>query len=148
LTNYCGKWIYHSGWYPDVKIRLFNRKETHWVGDYVHEELKFNAKPSVHHLQGDLWHFSFDSLEDHLQRVNKYSTLAAQELASHPQQFFLAKMLLSPIAKFLKVYLLQQGFRDGFYGFCIASISAFDIFIRYAKTIHLIKTGVKSSSPE
>lgn len=139
LTNYCGKWIYHCGWYPDPKIRLFNRQDAHWVGEYVHEYLQFKQPVQTTHLAGDLWHYSFNSFQDHLQRVNQYSELAAQELVAFGKEHLVPKMLFSPIIKFLKIYLIQRGFLDGFYGFSIASISAFDIFIRYAKAIQLRK---------
>ncbi len=139
LTNYCGKWIHHCGWYPDPKVRLFNRQEAHWVGEYVHEYLQFNRPVATVHLAGDLWHYSFNSFQDHLQRVNQYSELAAQELVALGKENLLPKMLFSPMLKFFKIYLVQRGFLDGFYGFSIASISAFDIFIRYAKAIQLRK---------
>lgn len=136
LTNYCGRWIRHCGWYPDRKIRLFNRREVRWVGDYVHESLEIPRSVVVAHLTGDLYHYSFDSFSDHLQRVDRYSDLAAAALSKQKPSGLIWKMLSSPVMKFFKTYLIKQGFRDGFYGFCISAISAFDIFIRYAKVMH------------
>ena len=136
-TNYCGKWIHHCGWYPDVKIRFFDRTFARWEGEYVHEELSFKRSLAVRHLKGDLLHYSFESLGDHLQRVNKYSDLAASELLERDKGGAGFRMVFSPLSKFLKLYFLKKGFLDGFYGFCICAISAFDVLIRYAKVIHL-----------
>ena len=137
LTNYCGSWIYHCGWYPDTKIRLFNRQDARWAGDYVHEALEFSRPVDITRLNGDLWHYSFDSLGDHIQRVNQYSDLAAQELVASGKGGYWGKMLISPGVKFVQSYLFRRGILDGFYGFCISAISAFDIFIRYAKAVQL-----------
>jgi glycosyltransferase involved in cell wall biosynthesis len=132
-TNYCGHWVHYCGWYPDVKIRIFDRNIAKWEGEYVHEELVFNPSSKVKHLKGDLLHYSFHTLADHLQRVNKYSDLAAQELLDQHKGGMIFKMIFSPLNKFFRYYVLKKGFLDGFYGFCICAISAFDVFIRYAK---------------
>lgn len=139
LTNYCGRWIRHCGWYPDRKLRLFDRRIARWEGEFVHEYLAYPPDAAVCHLTGDLWHFSFDSLSDHLQRVDRYSTLAAQELHKKEVGGLWGKLITGPPLKFLKSYVFKNGWLDGFYGFCICSISAFDVFIRYAKAISLNK---------
>ncbi|HQU71485.1 MAG TPA: glycosyltransferase family 2 protein [Calditrichia bacterium] len=133
LTNYCGHWIRYSGWYPDPKTRLFPKSGARWVGDFVHESLQVDPELPIRHLRGDLWHYSFVSLSDHLRRVDTYSDLAAREMLKAGKPVSLAKLLLSPFLKFFKSFFLKQGFRDGFPGFSIAVISAFDVFIRYAK---------------
>ncbi len=143
LTNYCGRWIRHGGWYPDVKLRLFNRQDARWVGDFVHESLEFVRRVPRIHLKGDLLHYSFHSLADHLQRVNTYSDLAAREILHRNPTGILFKMLFSPPAKFIKGYVFQRGFLDGFHGLCIAAISAFDVFIRYAK-VHELRQARKA----
>jgi len=140
-TNYCGKWIHHCGWYPDVKIRLFDRNFARWEGEYVHEELSFEKSLHVRHLRGDLLHYSFESIADHLQRVNKYSDLAASELLERHRDGLYFKMLFSPVGKFFKTYFFKKGFLDGFYGFCISAISAFDVLIRYAKVIQMRRSS-------
>ncbi|MCK6622190.1 MAG: glycosyltransferase family 2 protein [Calditrichaceae bacterium] len=142
LTNYCGQWIRHCGWYPDVKIRLFNRTVARWEGEYVHEKLAFEKSFAVHHLKGDLLHFSFASLADHLQRVNRYTDLAAREMLERKTGGLVFKMILSPLAKFVKSYFFKRGFQDGFHGLCVCTISAFDVFIRYAKAIQMQRESV------
>jgi len=135
LSNYCGQWIHHCGWYPDRKIRIFSKNKAHWLGDFVHERLEFSEPVQVTNLQGDLFHYSFASLSDHIQRVDKYSQLAAEELIQKGKVLFFFRMITLPVFKFFKGYLLQKGFLDGFLGFWICTISGFDVFVRYAKAI-------------
>jgi glycosyltransferase involved in cell wall biosynthesis len=82
LTNYCGKWIYHSGWYPDKKVRIFPKEKTKWVGEFVHEELEFSENFSTQELPGHLEHYSYYSYTDHRARADKYSMLTAQKMAA------------------------------------------------------------------
>src|SRR5690554_1529655 len=77
LTNYCGKWIKHSGWYPDVKIRIFPKSISNWEGAYVHEELVVDGNPVAKNLSGHLLHYSYYSQTEHKQRADKYSELTA-----------------------------------------------------------------------
>lgn len=133
LTCYCGHWVKYCGWYPDRKIRLFPKGQCRWVGDYVHEHLECPEHVARNGLDGDLLHYSFPTLSDHLHRIDRYSALAAKELFHSGKRAGWAKILLKPTAKFLKTYLLQQGFRDGFYGFIIAALSGFDLFLRYVR---------------
>jgi glycosyltransferase involved in cell wall biosynthesis len=137
LTNYCGKWIYHCGWYPDKKIRIFNRLEAKWSKDTVHESLMFNLPVQTKQLQGNLLHYPFNSISEHLQRVDSYSEKAALDLAQKNIKFVLPSLLIKPILKFIQSYFIKLGFLDGFHGFCISGISAFDLFFRYAKLYQL-----------
>ncbi|RYD82325.1 MAG: glycosyltransferase family 2 protein [Sphingobacteriales bacterium] len=133
LTNYCGKWIKHGGWYPDTKTRLFDRRKARWVGDFVHETLQIddNIQPKL--LKGDCLHYSFHSISQHIDNINHYSTLAAQEQFAKGKKSSLGKLIFSPWISFMKMYLFKAGFLDGKYGFIIAVISAMARFIRYAK---------------
>lgn len=79
LTNYCGKWIHHCEWYPDTKIRIFNRKHVCWTGKLIHETLKIPEKFSVNFLKGDLLHFSYYTREDHYRQIDKFTSLTAME---------------------------------------------------------------------
>ena len=142
LTNYCGQWIHYCGWYPDKKIRIFNRNEALWSKSSIHETIQFKNQVSITHLEGDLLHYSFLTLSDHLKTINKYSELAAYDLINQNKKFFHFKIFMVPILKFISSYFFKRGFLDGFYGFCICVFSAFDIFIRYAKVIHFNKQKV------
>ncbi len=132
LTNYCGKWIRHCGWYPDSKLRLWNRNSAEWQGE-IHEELRLNQNVKTGVLDGDLLHYSYTDIDDHLQRANKYTTLMAQNYFRKNKKFSCIKLIFSPQIRFFKDYILQQGWRDGWRGLTICCIAAFSTFIKYAK---------------
>lgn len=133
LTNYCGRWIKHGGWYPDVKIRLFNRKNALWQGDFVHETLVLQPNTTITHLNENILHYTFHTIEEHVAQVNKYSTLSAEEKFKKRKRSGLIKLLFSPLFTFLQMYIFKLGFLDGMQGFFIAVISAYARFLRYAK---------------
>ncbi len=83
LTNYCGAWIRHSGWYPDKKIRIFPKKYTRWHGEYVHEEITFSKSLKNTLLKGDLYHYSYSNSKEHRVRADKYSVLTAKKNAPY-----------------------------------------------------------------
>ena len=144
LTNYCGKWIRHSGWYPDTKVRLFPKDAAHWEGAFVHEILKTDPNQPLNHLRGDLFHYSYYTLSEHIARANTYSDLAAQQILEKEKGGLLFKCLLNPYFRFWKHYLLKGGFRDGFYGFVISAISAFEVFLKYSKAHSLRKEKIET----
>jgi len=137
LTNYCGKWIRHSGWYPDTKLKMFNRTKSDWQGE-VHETLTVEPS-SVKKLKGDLLHYSYHSISDHVKRADVYSTLGAKELFENDKKANLVKLLFNPWLKFNKMYLVKLGFLDGMAGFTIALITAYGTFLKYIKLYYLAK---------
>jgi len=132
LTNYCGTWIKHSGWYPDKKIRLFNRKTTQWQGT-LHEELNLPRGETVKHLNLDILHYSYYTLEDHLSQIEKYTGIAAKDLYNRGKRPAVFKMYLNAWAKFVSHYLIHLGFLDGWAGFKIAWYSAYATYLKYKK---------------
>jgi glycosyltransferase involved in cell wall biosynthesis len=128
---YLGRWIEHSGWYPDHKIRLFLKESAQWEGRFVHEALRVNG-PIVR-LQGDLLHYSCQSISEHLQSLDRYTTLAAEDLWHRQKRSSSADLLVSTLAAFLKTYYFKQGFLDGKQGFLIACFAGYYNFIKYAK---------------
>jgi len=133
LNNYYGRWLRHGGFYPDTKIRLFHRDEAQWQGDFVHETLRLSPNVQVTQLSGDLWHYTTADISDHVARINRYSSLAAQEKWQSGQRFRVVKLLFSPFARFCKIYFLKAGFRDGRAGLLVALLSAWSVLLRYAK---------------
>jgi len=131
LAQYLGRWILHSGWYPDRKIRLYHRAKATWVGDYVHESVITTG--SVGHLESNLLHFTCSSLAEHLRTMDRYTTLAAEQLVAQNCQIGWSRLVFDPLWTFFKTYFLQQGFRDGIEGLCIAYMAAFYNFLKYAK---------------
>ncbi len=138
LTNYCGKWIKHCGWYPDTKIRIFDRRITKWEG-IIHEKLVINSKLEPIFLKGDCLHYSYHSLEQHYAQTEKFSTLAAQSMFEKGKKASVLKMYLSPIIKFISDYIIKLGFLDGAAGFTICRISAKHSFLKYKKLRSLYK---------
>jgi glycosyltransferase involved in cell wall biosynthesis len=137
LTNYCGKWIRNCGWYPDTKIRMFNRTQDDWQGE-VHEKLTVDPN-SVKKLKGDLLHYSYHSVSDHVQRIDKYSTLGAEELKANGKRASVFNILFNPWLKFNRMYFLQLGFLDGLEGFTISLITAYGTFLKYIKLSFLTR---------
>jgi glycosyltransferase involved in cell wall biosynthesis len=131
LARYMGRWILHSGWYPDRKLRLYDRRQAKWVGDFVHESVDVSGR--VGHLQSNLLHFTCESLAEHIKTMERYTTLAAQELASRRIQVPLSRVLFAPAWAFFKSYFLKRGFLDGPEGLTISYMAAFYTFLKYTK---------------
>jgi glycosyltransferase involved in cell wall biosynthesis len=130
-AQYLGRWILHSGWYPDRKVRLYNRLKARWVGDFVHESVQ--PKGRVGHLQDNILHFTCDSLSEHLRTLDRYTTLSAEELVSRKVQVSIWRLLFDPPWTFVKAYVFQRGFLDGFEGLIICYMAAFYTFLKYSK---------------
>ncbi len=133
ITNYCGKWIKHGGWYPDKKLRLWYATKGRWEGINLHEKLVLDEGCTTITLDGDLLHYSYDSIKQHLDQINKFTEIAAETEAKQGRKINICKLILYPIWKFTRDYLIKLGFLDGYYGFIVAAISAFASFIKYAK---------------
>jgi glycosyltransferase involved in cell wall biosynthesis len=131
LAQYLGRWILHSGWYPDRKVRLYHRAKARWVGDYVHESLIVDGRTG--HLESDLLHFTCDSLSEHLKTLDRYTTLAAEQLVAQKKPIGFTQLLLDPIWTFWSTYVLRLGFLDGMEGMAIAWMAAIYNFVKYAK---------------
>jgi glycosyltransferase involved in cell wall biosynthesis len=131
LAQYLGRWILHSGWYPDRKVRLYDRRKGRWTGSYVHESVQVDGV--VGHLEANLLHYTCDSLSQHLETMNRYTTLAAEQLVSENVAIGWGKLLLDPPWTFLRTYFLQLGFLDGTEGLAIAYMAALYNFVKYAK---------------
>jgi glycosyltransferase involved in cell wall biosynthesis len=131
MAQYMGRWILHGGWYPDRKVRLYNRTKAKWVGEFVHETVKVEG--SVGHLDANLLHFTCESLSEHLRTLDRYTTLAAEELVYRKTKVGLGNLILDPAWTFLRSYFFQRGFLDGLEGLTIAHMAAIYTFLKYAK---------------
>lgn len=133
LTNYCGKWIRHCGWYPDRKLRLFDRRMGNWEGLIIHEEFKLNKPEKVKHLNGDLLHYSFNSVEEHKKQSEKFTTLGAQADYQKGKKAPCYKIWFAPIFKFIQSYFIRFGVLDGKTGWTICWLSANATYHKYVK---------------
>jgi glycosyltransferase involved in cell wall biosynthesis len=131
LAQYLGRWIRHGGWYPDRKLRLYNRQHGEWVGEYVHESVRVAG--STGELRGKLLHFTCDSLSDHMRSLDRYTTLAAREVLAKNSRVPMRRMIFDPAWTFVLTYLIRRGFLDGPQGLAIAWMAALYTFLKYAK---------------
>ena len=129
---YQGRWINHSGYYPDRQLRLFRRERGNWTGGRVHE--KVDIQGDIGDLKKDLLHYPYKGvISGQLQTVNSFSSLMAEDMYERGKRYHISLLLLRPAFKFFEVYLLKLGFLDGLAGFIIAITSAYAMFVRYVK---------------
>jgi glycosyltransferase involved in cell wall biosynthesis len=140
LTNYCGHWIHHCGWYPDDKVRIFNRNAAHWDGQ-VHETLVLAPGTTVEKLHGDLTHYSYYAVSDHYARTDKYAALGAAEAFARGKRVSFLKMWTHTVWRFIRDYLFKQGFLDGRYGFVVCKVNAWGTLRKYSKLRALWRKG-------
>lgn len=131
MVNYIGRWIKHGEWYPDIKLRLFLKDRGRSGGQEPHDQVFVNGQ--VKTLKGHLWHYTYDDLHDHLETMNRFSSITAQEKFRTGSRFRWVDFLLRPPFRFLKAYVLRRGYLDGRRGFLIALVSAFGVCMKYAK---------------
>ena len=134
-NRFLGRWLRHGEGYPDWSPRLFDRRQARWSDDVVHEKVLYAVTPGT--LEGDLLHESAEDLGRYLEKQNRYSSLAAQELHRQGRHAGLVELALSPAVRFFKFYLLRLGFLDGLPGLIHISIGCMNSFTKYAKLIAL-----------
>ena len=140
LTNYCGRWIRHCGWYPDRKLRLWDRRKGRWGGVNPHDHVVMEKNCRVGHLRGDLLHYSYPSIKDHVSQINSFSGIAARAAFQGGRRSnILLDICLNPTLTFFKKYLLKMGFLDGYEGFVISVGTAYGKFLKYVKLRELEK---------
>lgn len=139
LNNYCGKWIKHCGWYPDQKLRLWNRRKGQWGGENPHDKYIMQPGSKIKYLEGDLLHFSYHSIHQHIDQVNKFTDIGSKVSFNKGKKAGILKIIVYPFWKFLKDYIFNLGVLDGYYGFVICTISAHATFVKYIKMRELYK---------
>jgi len=147
LSNYCGRWIRHSSWYPDRKLRLVHKDKAQWSTELVHESLEPTPGAIMGVLRGDLLHLPYADQESHVTKINRYSTLSAKRMHLQGKKPTLLKILFSPLSSFFSGYVLHAGFLDGLPGFMIAIHSAYYTFLKYAKLRQLNYSEAAMESP-
>lgn len=135
---FLGRWIRHGGWYPDRVLRLFRRKEGRFVDRRVHESVSVDGRVGL--LQTPLEHYTYRSMEAYFQRMDRYATLAAEEMFDKGKRTGWADLIVRPSATFLKMYLLRGGFLDGRDGFLLARLYSIYTFSKYAKLAKMERT--------
>jgi glycosyltransferase involved in cell wall biosynthesis len=143
-NQYCGQFINHGLWYPDRKIRLFDKRIAGWSGMNPHDKIKLRGNPKPHLLKGNILHYTFDSIEEHLERNERMSSIAATSIMEAGKKKHWSKIFLSPLWSFIHGYILRLGFLDGYYGFIIATQTARLSFLKYQK-LHRLQKENKDS---
>ncbi|MBM4260373.1 MAG: glycosyltransferase family 2 protein [Deltaproteobacteria bacterium] len=131
LVYYLKRWWRRGGWYPDYDIRLFHRDQATWGGSDPHEKIIVDGP--VRRLRHPLHHFSYRNIDDHMQRINRFTTISSGELRRERQPFRLSDALLRPAVRFFRSYIIKRGFMEGFAGFYVAVAAAVYVFLKYAK---------------
>lgn len=129
-SYFLGKWIRHSGWWPDHVLRLFRKDSAHIEPREVHEKVVVDG--AVEYLKGPLEHYTYRTISDYVRKMENYSSLSAAELGGR-KDATLASLVINPLAVFVKMFFLRQGFRDGMHGFILAGLYSFYTFLKYAK---------------
>jgi glycosyltransferase involved in cell wall biosynthesis len=142
FNNYCGHWIRFCGWYPDKKIRLWDRRQGQWEGTDPHDKVVIKGG-AVTHLRGDLLHFAYFTVDEHLYQMHKFAEVAARAKYNKGQRAnFIVHILLNPLFKFFRKYFLQLGFLDGYYGFVFCAAASSLNFFKYLRLYEYQRKGL------
>jgi glycosyltransferase involved in cell wall biosynthesis len=143
VTRHLGRWIRTTDFYPDYQTRLYDRRRARWDGRYVHESVKVDG-PSGQ-LTHELEHYSYRDLQDHLERINAYTTLAARQMYESGRRANGLDLLVHPWAAFMRNYVLRGGFRDGAVGLALSIVNAYSVFAKFAKLWELQRLQARSN---
>ena len=132
-TFYVYRWLNHC-WYPDHKIRLFNKNTAHWAGTNPHDHIELSGNKVVT-LKGDLLHYSFDSISEHMQTLDSFTEIGANEIIRKNKKVNMLSPWTHGLWTFLKLYIFKRGFLDGYAGLVVAVLSGMHAFVKYNKVL-------------
>jgi glycosyltransferase involved in cell wall biosynthesis len=138
VTWHLGRWVRTTDWYPDTQSRLYDRRRARWTGRYVHENLSVDG--TVGQLRGEIQHYAYRDIADHLETIDRYTTLAARQMHEDGRRAGLLQLAGHPPLAFLRNYIARGGIRDGVPGFIISSMNAYYVFLKFAKLWELRRT--------
>ena len=139
LSNYCGHWIRHGSWYPDKKLRLFDRTKVQWAGFNPHDKAEAMEGSVLNHLDGDILHYTYYTIEEHVKKLDYFSTIAAKAYFEKNKQAGWFDLSIRPGFAFFRDFILRAGFLDGYYGWVIAKFTANYTLQKYVKLRFLIE---------
>jgi glycosyltransferase involved in cell wall biosynthesis len=145
LTNYCGKWIKHGSWYPARKLRLWDSRKGKWSGLNPHDKFILKSRSKRKYLKGDLLHYSYYSINEHIQQINKFTDILAESFFKNGERVNYFRIVFSPLWRFFRDFFLMLGFLDGFYGLIICVNSSHETFLKYAKLRKLIRLHLQQA---
>ena len=133
LTNYCGKWIRHTSWYPARKLRLWDSRKGSWGGLNPHDRFMVYKGATISFLKGDILHYSYFSIKEHQRQINSFSSILARSYYEQGRKVTFFTIVFRPFWRFLKDFFFRLGFMDGFYGLVVSVNSAYEVFLKYSK---------------
>lgn len=128
---FLGRWITHGDWYPDRKLRLFKREKSCWGGSPEHDYIELEGPTT--HLDGDLHHYSFPTINRYIDKINVFADVFLQRQKAGGHRWSVLPNIVRPLWRFFRAYILRRGFMDGFPGLWIATATAFSAFVRYSR---------------
>jgi glycosyltransferase involved in cell wall biosynthesis len=140
VTFHLGRWIRTTDWYPDYQLRLYDRRAAAWAGRYVHESVTV-SRGTVGRLHGELEHFAYRDIADHMETINRYTTYAARQMQEAGQRAGRLRLAGHPPLAFLRNYMLKGGIKDGVPGFIVSAMNAYYVFLKFAKLAELQRRG-------
>ena len=134
LSSFKGKWIYHCGWYPDRKIRLFDRRKAHWGGLNPHDHIIMDDNTRTRLIKQDILHYPYDSLNEYINKTNTFSSIEAQAAFENGNNStVLFHVVFKPFYTLIEKFFIRLGILDGYPGFVISIVSSLGKFLKYAK---------------
>jgi glycosyltransferase involved in cell wall biosynthesis len=143
VTHHFGRWIRTTDFYPDFQTRVYDRRRARWRGKYVHESVDVDG--GAGQLRGELQHYSYRNLSDHLARIDQYTTLAAQQMRESGRRANAIDLFVHPPAAFLRNYILRRGILDGTAGLALSIVNSYAVFLKFAKLWELQETATPNS---
>jgi glycosyltransferase involved in cell wall biosynthesis len=149
LNNFCGRWMWHTNLYPDRKIRLFDRRMAAWGGINPHDEVILRAGGTKRRLDGPILHWLCDTFEEHLEKTDRFSAIAAREAFDRGVQAPVGKVMIKPLWRFFHNYVIKLGFLEGYHGYLVSRYAGLLGFLKYSKLrrLHLENRGVTGGHP-
>jgi glycosyltransferase involved in cell wall biosynthesis len=142
VTFHLGRWMRSTDWYPDFQLRLYDRRRARWAGRHVHESVR--AEGPTARLEGEILHYAYRDLTHHVQTMNRYTTLAAQQMYEDGRRAGWWQLALHPPAAFLRNYFLRGGFRDGVPGLIVSAMNARYVGLKLAKLWELCSASTST----
>jgi glycosyltransferase involved in cell wall biosynthesis len=133
LTNYCGKWIKHCGWYPDKKTRMWDSSKGSWGGNNPHDKVIMEKETKSSHINLDILHYSFYTTEQHLKQIDYFTDISSKVAFKQGKKSSSFKIFYKSSFKFVRDYFIKLGFLDGFYGYVVCKNSAYAKRLKYTK---------------
>ena len=145
VTWHLGRWVRTTDWYPDYQLRLYDRRSAEWTGRYVHEAV--SVRGAIGQLRGELQHFAYRDVADHLETIDRYTTYASRQMNEAGRRASVLQMVGHPPLAFLRNYIARGGIRDGLPGLIISTLNSYYVFLKFAKLWELQHSGKDVLSP-